>query len=122
MKINKKTSLITTLIQWDHIAIYGVCKPTANDALDIIDYCSTIACCSLCKFVFEREEDCGDCPIKWPGAPSFKRGIINPPCVASYYGKWNNLLPASKEAKMWANKISDLALDALNKEWPEDND
>jgi hypothetical protein len=113
------------LMLWDHIAMYGCNKEGAMRDLGLP---SMINDCPLCEFVmsnFESPLDCSECPIAWPWTKDWQGEcptILGKfACNNSYYGEWQLAnRQNSKRAKRLANKIVNLMLDFLNKNFPEE--
>lgn len=126
-KLERNEALTLTMIQWDHMAMYGVGRSEALNALGLMEkfkYHNKLTgrlCthpCALCLYSLQWSEGC--CLVKWPNTSGFIPDT-KPACVNSYYDDWNKTGdPKCYKAKELAHKIADLALHALNKLRKED--
>lgn len=121
--MTKREALEIMLMQWDYISCNGGNKENAAKVLKLKqseDY-HNCSCCEYSGYSFEHEESgCKKCPIVWP--KTYRYADKNdPPCCKSYFIQWftkssNGYTLAGQK---YALKIASLALDTLNKEWPE---
>ena len=106
--MTKREALEIMLKMWDYIALNGCNKQAAIYQLGLPDKMD--ADCSCCEYA----GFCDRCPVEWPAT-----GNHWEPCTSSYWGSWSRLIHKSIGAKGYARKIANLALNALNKDWPE---
>ena len=114
--MNKRNSLLITLEIFDYCAMHSCEKKAAVEALG---YSGMVYDCALCAWVgydgWNSREYCKNCPIDWPILINANRT----PCEKSHYWLWERA-STWKESAPRANIIANLALNALNKEWPEE--
>lgn len=119
--MKKREALLIMLEQWDYMALNNCRKICAISRLSLPkDMKFQCSCCEHTGHEGDWQgRNCYKCPIDWPGLKRFNSIL---PCHKSYFKAWevsrrNETTPLSKR---YASKIANLALNALNKEWPEE--
>ena len=116
--MEKREALEICLKVWDYIGLNGGSKRAALCALSLDHLAQD---CPLCRYVTGLKDwNCSSCPVEWPKINESDSAN----CVNSYYNTWGSEESVSggwsKKSKELAFKIANLALNALNKEWPEE--